>query len=68
MVRRESVFVLENDPDLIFPLVKLLHQEIEGLHLCDQVRQLQVGVALQEALLNALFHGNLEVELGSSSG
>ena len=61
MVRRESVFVLENDPELIFPLVKLLHQEIDGLHLGDHVRQLQLGVALQEALLNALFHGNLEV-------
>jgi CheY-like chemotaxis protein len=62
MVQRESEFVLENDPDLILPLLKLLHEEIEGLNICDQGCQLQVGVALQEALYNALFHGNLEVD------
>jgi CheY-like chemotaxis protein len=61
MVRRESAFILENDPELILPLLKLLHEEIEGLNICDQCGQLQVGVALQEALYNALFHGNLEV-------
>ncbi len=61
MVRRESAFVLENDPDLIMPLLKLLQEEIEGMGICDPTGQLQVGVALQEALFNALFHGNLEV-------
>ncbi len=61
MVERETAFILENDPDLILPLLKLLHEEIEGLNICDQCGQLQVGVALQEALYNALFHGNLEV-------
>ena len=61
MERRESDFVLDNDPELILPLLKLLHEEIEGLNLCDQGCQLRVGVALQEALYNAIFHGNLEV-------
>jgi len=64
MVRRESAFVLENDPQLIMPLLKLLHEELEGMSLCDPTGQLQVGVALQEALCNALFHGNLEVSSG----
>jgi CheY-like chemotaxis protein len=61
MARRESAFILENDPELIPALLKLLHEEIEGLSICDQCGQLQLGVALQEALCNALFHGNLEV-------
>ena len=61
MVRRETAFILENDPELILPLLKLLHEEIEALNICDQCGQLQIGVALQEALYNALFHGNLEV-------
>ena len=61
MVRRETAFILENDPDLILPLIKLMHEEVEGLCICDPCGQLQVGVALQEALCNALFHGNLEV-------
>jgi len=61
MVRRESAFVLKNDPDLLMPLLKLLREEIEGMGIWDPTGQLQVGVALQEALVNALFHGNLEV-------
>jgi CheY-like chemotaxis protein len=61
MARRESAFIIENDPELIHALLKLLHEEIEGLSICDQCGQLQLGVALQEALCNALYHGNLEV-------
>ena len=61
MVRRVSTFVLENDPELIMPLLKLLQEEIDGMGVCDATGQMQVGVALQEALCNALFHGNLEV-------
>jgi len=61
MVRRESAFILESDPGLIMPLLKLLHEEIEGMEIGDPTGQLQVEVALQEALCNALFHGNLEV-------
>jgi CheY-like chemotaxis protein len=61
MVRRETAFVLDTDPELILPLIKLIHEEIEGVSICDPCGQLQVGVALQEALCNALYHGNLEV-------
>jgi len=61
MVRRESAFILESDPELIMPLLKLLHEEIEGMGIGDPTGRLQVEVALQEALCNALFHGNLEV-------
>ena len=61
MVQRETAFILDSDPDLILPLIKLLHEELEGIAICDPCGQLQVGVALQEALVNALFHGNLEV-------
>ena len=38
MVRRETAFVLNSDPDLILPLIKLIHEEIEGLSICDPVR------------------------------
>jgi len=61
MVRRVSTFVLENDPELIMPLLKLLQEEVDGMGICDPTGQMQVSVALQEALCNALFHGNLEV-------
>jgi CheY-like chemotaxis protein len=61
LVRRESAFRLDNDPDLIMALLKLLQEEFEAMNLCDHTGQLQVRIALQEALTNALFHGNLEV-------
>jgi len=61
LVRRESAFLLESDPNLIMALMTLVQAEIEGMSLCDPTGRVQVGIALQEALTNALFHGNLEV-------
>lgn len=52
---------LENNVSLIDPLVDLVEQAIARAHLCDTNGRLRVGVALREALLNALFHGNLEI-------
>lgn len=59
--RLEFNFTLENDAALIDPLVDLVQQMITGMHLTDFAGRLQIGVALKEALLNALFHGNLEI-------
>ena len=59
--RRESYFKLENDPDLITPLIHLLQEDLGGMGVCDAAARMRVGVALQEALSNALYHGNLEV-------
>jgi len=61
MVRRESVFLLDNDPDLIASFMKLMGEELAGVGFWDVTGQLQVSIALQEALTNAMFHGNLEV-------
>jgi hypothetical protein len=61
LVRRESYFSLENDPQLIGPLVDLLLQKLAGMGVGNETVRLQVGVALQEALSNALYHGNLEL-------
>jgi DNA-binding NarL/FixJ family response regulator/anti-sigma regulatory factor (Ser/Thr protein kinase) len=61
LVRRESAFLLDSDPDLIMALMALIQEELEGMDLWDPTGRVQVGIALQEALTNALFHGNLEV-------
>jgi CheY-like chemotaxis protein len=61
MVHRESVFVLENDPDLIAAFANHLSDELAGMGFWDTTGLLQVSIALQEALINAMFHGNLEV-------
>ncbi len=59
--RSESVFVLDNDPGLIGALVSHVQQQLRCLPLGDETDRLRVGVALEEALCNACFHGNLEV-------
>ena len=61
LVRRESAFLLDSDPNLIMALMRLIQEELDGMSLCDPAGRVQVGIALQEALTNALFHGNLEV-------
>jgi CheY-like chemotaxis protein len=56
-----STFVLDNDPGLIQALVHHLQEMLRCLPLADETERLRVGVALEEALMNACYHGNLEV-------
>ena len=46
---------------LIDPLVDLLQQMMAGMRLCDSTGRVRVGLALEHALLNALYRGNLEI-------
>ena len=52
---------LGNDPALILPLVNRLQQMLGDMGICDAHERTHVGIALEEALLNALFHGSLEI-------
>ena len=61
MKHRESQFVIDNDPALIAPLINLLQEDLGGMDVCDANDRMRVGIALQEALSNAVYHGNLEV-------
>lgn len=54
-------FQLDNDPQLIPALVDLLQQMLAGVQLCDANSRVRIAVALEEALSNALYHGNLEI-------
>jgi len=54
-------FALENDPSLIDPLVELVQQMVAGMGLTDETGRFRVGAGLKEALLNAIFRGNLEI-------
>ena len=58
---REAHVKLECDPDLIGPLIELLLADLAVMDLCDSTARIQIGVALSEALENALYHGNLEI-------
>ena len=61
LTRTEFTFLLENDPALIDPLVDLVQQMVAGMEVADFSGRLRIGGALKEALLNALFHGSLEI-------
>lgn len=54
-------FTLENDSTLFGPLLAWLQEEAARFNLWDETEQTRVGIALQEALNNAMFHGNLEL-------
>ena len=57
----ESYYVLWNDPNLIRAVVVRLQDDLCGMGLCGDSRRLHIGVALEETLTNALYHGNLEL-------
>ncbi|HWL75257.1 MAG TPA: ATP-binding protein, partial [Burkholderiaceae bacterium] len=61
LTRSETEFELDNDTSLIYPLVDHLQNMVTRMRFCDDTGRIRVGVALEEALLNALYHGNLEI-------
>lgn len=61
VTRNHWTFVLDNEPSLIPATVDHLQQHITRLKLCDETGRIRIAIALEEALLNALYHGNLEV-------
>lgn len=54
-------FSLRNDLSLIRAAVNLLQLMLRCLPLGDEIERLRVGIALEEALKNAYYHGNLEL-------
>jgi CheY-like chemotaxis protein len=61
LTQTESHFLLDNDPTMIPPLLGFLQDNLTRMNLCDEIGKIRVSVALQEALYNAIYHGNLEV-------
>jgi CheY-like chemotaxis protein len=58
----ESRFVLKNDPSLIPPLVSYLRDNVFRMSGSDDTGLIQTTMALREALLNAMEHGNLQLD------
>ena len=61
LTRSESEFCLANDPALIPPLIGHLGENLDRIGRHDEAERFHVGMALYEALTNAMFHGNLEM-------
>jgi CheY-like chemotaxis protein len=59
--RANLSFVMENRPSLIDPLSALIQQHTAALHVFDAHTRMQLVAAFEQALLNAVYHGNLEI-------
>jgi DNA-binding NarL/FixJ family response regulator len=68
--RGEFSFVLGNDRTLVAPLIAYLQENIACIVRSEHPDEMRIGVALDEALTNAIYHGNLELssELRESGG
>ena len=62
LVADECAFVLENDIRLIATFVRYLRLGLRGVGLCEESDHMRISIAVEEALLNAYYHGNLEVD------
>ncbi|MDB5336109.1 MAG: frzE [Planctomycetaceae bacterium] len=61
VTRSEFTVVLENDITLLQSLVVYIQTQLKVLRVFGESERIRIGVALEEALLNAFYHGNLEV-------
>ena len=57
----EFTVVLENDLSLLQMLVVHIQHQLKDLRVFGESERIRIGVALEEALLNSFYHGNLEV-------
>ncbi|MEM8738015.1 MAG: ATP-binding protein [Planctomycetota bacterium] len=61
MTSSTSTFVIDNDPLLLPTLLTRFQASATLFGVCDPSDRTRIGIALEEALSNALYHGNLEV-------
>src|SRR5207253_2211938 len=64
----ESHFKLDNDPALIPPLVGYLKDSRFRICGSDETGLVRITMALREAVLNAMHHGNLELSSSLREG
>jgi anti-sigma regulatory factor (Ser/Thr protein kinase) len=57
----EFSFVLPNDQGRVSPVIEFLATEAARVAEADPAEQMRIGLALEEAVANALYHGNLEI-------
>jgi CheY-like chemotaxis protein/anti-sigma regulatory factor (Ser/Thr protein kinase) len=62
MAESQYEFRLRSDPTLISSLVGFFQEAASSIGLCDETDNTRLGIALEEALVNALYHGNLDLD------
>jgi CheY-like chemotaxis protein/anti-sigma regulatory factor (Ser/Thr protein kinase) len=55
-------FALANAETLVPPLIRRLEQVVFEMGLCDRAELIRLAVAVREAIVNAIDHGNLELD------
>ena len=58
---RVETYVLENEVNLVMALSRHLQSLLADTWGLDRTDRMRTGTAIEEALLNAMYHGNLEV-------
>ena len=61
MTKGEFAFVLGNDVSVFPVVINYLQHAISHMRLSDEIGRVRIGIALDEALQNAHYHGNLEL-------
>ncbi len=61
LTQTESHYDLGNDIGALAPLIGQLEANLKRMQLCDETGLIRVAVALREALVNAIYHGNLDL-------
>jgi DNA-binding NarL/FixJ family response regulator len=61
-IESQSTFELSNDARLFPPLVAYVQDELQRFGLVGGDERVLVSVAIEEALVNGMIHGNLEIE------
>jgi CheY-like chemotaxis protein len=61
MDHTQASFHLPNDPALMGRAVEHVIWQVSGMKVCDPTYRRCLAVAMEEALLNAMLHGNLEL-------
>ena len=61
MTTSTTTFRIDNDPLLLPPLLTRFQASVTLFEVCNPADRTRIGIALEEALSNALYHGNLEV-------
>jgi CheY-like chemotaxis protein len=61
LIERTECFVLENEVNLLMALSRHLQSLLADSWGLDRTDRMRTGTALEEALLNAMYHGNLEI-------
>ena len=64
----EYCFVLENDPEVTGQVVGQVEAVMTQMALFDESTRMRVGMAVHEASVNAIVHGNLEVDSALKAG